>query len=316
MLMSLIAVLVLLVIGFYAVIVGAVGRAAVGDGALSPAKRLGMMALGLVALVLAYLSYSYPLGRNAVEGLPQDAARWDAMPSNPPESRGDSPAAATPVAVAEPSDNAAELLAAVAADAAQETVVETAAAPAAAPGLASAPVESGLSATAAAMEAELLRRRQGLSPLPADATTPEPPPAAAVAAAPSPAPVARQAARSPARPSASRVTTPRPLPSAYAPLTIVIHNQLGERQQRETLSLLIEGRRVASFEITEATPVIELPVRLPRPGLVHYRLEGESGQGRPTALSGQGCISAVDGARFHVRRQPGSQRVFLESSNG
>ena len=52
------------------------------------------------------------------------------------------------------------------------------------------------------------------------------------------------------------------------------------------------------------------------PGLLHYRLEGEAVQGRRQTLRGQGCISAVDGALFHVRRNPGSQRVFLESTRG
>lgn len=326
MLTSLIGVLLLLVVGVACVIAGAVGRAG-GEEVLSPPKRLGMLVIGLSALGVAFLLYSNPRSLGGSERVPQS---WSSMPSNPPENRGTvaDPDAATEAALASVGSTAGLPSSEVSATPAP---VASASAPAAAGG------DGEVSAAALAMEAELMRRRKGLpllagepareAPAPVAALEPEPAPTAVPApvtgrssAAPAPrAPSARASSgdsvRSPAR-SRDAVTgsTRRPLP--LNPLTIVIHNELGDRQQRETLSLVIEGKRVASFEITDAAPIIELPIRLPRPGLIHYKLEGESVQGRRQTLRGQGCISAVDGARFQVRRNPGSQRVFLESVSG
>lgn len=324
MLTSLIAVLLLLVIGFYAVFIGAVGRAGNGEAPLSAPRRLGMMVIGLAALGVAYLVYSHPSSLQSSARAPKS---WSAAtPSNPPETRGD----------------VASVEAATAADPAAADNAGPEAAPA--PSTASAeptpipPAEGDgeVSAAATAMEAELLRRRQGLPRLPQEPETPAVVAApakaeaetVATATAAASAPVAAPSrTANPARSStgstratartggsATRATT-RPLGPAR-PLTIVIRNELGDRQESERLSLVIEGKRVASFEITDVAPVIELPVDLPRPGLLHYKLEGESVQGRSQTLRGQGCISAVDGALFHVRRNPGSQRVFLESTRG
>lgn len=336
MLTSLIAVLLLLGIGVACVISGAVGRAG-GEETLSPPKRIVMLVVGLSALGVAYLVYSHPrsLVSASAERAPQS---WNAMPSNPPESRG------APAADPDPDAAAAEAALATVSTGAAQLEAGTAGEPEA-PAPTPAPAAEGdgeVSAAALAMEAELMRRRKGLPSLTAavpeesaaEVAEAEPVPAPAVATA-SVAPPARNATSAPARRDApvradsgrSRATdsTPRrrsPVMSASRrplplnPLTIVIHNELGDRQQRETLSLVIEGKRVASFEITDAAPIIELPIRLPRPGLIHYKLEGESVQGRRQTLRGQGCISAVDGARFQVRRNPGSQRVFLESVSG
>ena len=332
MLTSLIAVLLLLGIGVVCVISGAVGRAG-GEETLSPPKRIVMLAVGLSALGVAYMVYSNP--RSLVSSSERAPQSWNAMPSNPPESRGapaaDPDAAAAADALATVSTGAAQLEAGTAAEPAEPAAVEPEPVPAADGG-------GEVSAAALAMEAELMRRRKGLPALasdrpqsPAVPAAAEPAQAPAVAAVPAtppprraaPAPARRNAVagadgdgtRSPASARRAPVTpVRRPLP--LNPLTIVIHNELGERQQRETLSLVIEGKRVASFEITDAAPYIELPIRLPRPGLIHYKLEGESVQGRRQTLRGQGCISAVDGARFQVRCNPGSQRVFLESVSG
>ena len=87
MLTSLIAVLLLLVIGFYAVFIGAVGRAGSGEAPLSAPRRLGMMVIGLAALGVAYLVYSHPSSLQSSARAPKS---WSATtPSNPPETRGD-----------------------------------------------------------------------------------------------------------------------------------------------------------------------------------------------------------------------------------
>lgn len=333
MLTSLIVVLLLLSIGGYALFLALTGRIG-SEEVLSPPKRIVMTLAGLVALGIAFVVYSNP--RALFASAEQAPKSWNAMPSNPPETRGSTIAEA---------DAAAE---AALANPAARTVTTDGAAPAApATPAATAPTpvpagdgdsDSEVSAAALAMEAELMRRRKGLPSLPGEPERPavvaqaqtgagmdaDPAPAAAApASAPSrsvaPTPARREStARTDSgnrRSSGSATRSRRPIPP-LEPLTIVIHNELGETQQRETLSLVIEGKRVASFEITDAAPIIALPIRLPRPGLIHYKLEGETVQGRRQTLSGQGCISATDGARFQVRRNPGSRRVFLESVSG
>jgi hypothetical protein len=334
MLTSLIAVLVLLVIGFYAATIAVIGRAGVGEAKLLRSRRLALGLAGVSALALAYMIYSHPLGSD--DPLNQPSA-WAAKPLPPSERASAVAAADAAKPVAEPA--AAE----EPAKAPDSPPAEAAATPA--PSAASsepqsipppdgAEPESSLSASAAAMEAELRRRRQAMPALAEEPAKPVPSsrvpaPPAALPAAPAKtpatatviAPVARRSASAPApaQPLAGCAAQARPqvasvAPLAYAPLTIVIHNQLGAAQQSERLALVIEGKRVASFEITEAAPAIALPIHLPRPGLLHYRIEGESQQGERLSLQGEGCISATEGARFEVRRGGSdSRRVFLES---
>lgn len=311
MLTSLIAVLVLLVIGFYALYIGAVGRAGNGEAPLTPPRRLGMLLIGLVALGVAFMVYSHPSSLQSASTAPKS---WNTQPVSAQQDPADAATEQAANATAADGDSPAPAAAAEGA-AAPEPVAESKPVPKPA----STEAEGGVSAAALAMEKELLRRRQRLPGGESESAL-----AAEVVAEAAPAAVTTPASAAPATRTARRKTgstsnryrAPEPWLGPAQPLTIVIHNELGETQQRERLSLLIEGKRVASFEISDAEPVIELPIRLPRPGLLHYRLEGESVQGRRQALSGQGCISAIDGARFQVRRSPGSRRVFLESTRG
>lgn len=348
MLTSLIAVLVLLVIGFYAATIAAVGRAAVGEAQLSRSRRLALALAGVSALGLAYAIYRHPIGSG--DPLTQaSASNWTAPTAPLPrdsqvaaEMAADRPTPEAPAHESAPvSEPAAQSTAAAPAAVSEPSAVAVAESPAEAPRSIppSEPAASPeLSASAAAMEAELLRRRQGLAtlpgePAPAAFAAPEPAVRAAPATpavtrpAPAAAPVAKtapaarvsepRAAPKASAPAVARARSPGIAPLGYAPLTILIHNQLGAVQQSERLALLIEGKRVASFEITEAAPSIALPIRLPRPGLLHYRIEGESMQGRRLGLQGEGCIRAVDGARFQVRRRNSdSRQVFLETVNG
>ena len=316
MLTSLIAVLVLLVIGFYALYIGAVGRAGTGEAQLTPPRRLGMMLIGLAALLVAFLVYSRPSSLQSASSAPKS---WNAQPSSLQQDPGDAATEQAANATVAEGDSPVPA-AAVEAPARPEPVAELKPAPKPV----GAETDGGVSSAALAMEKELLRRRQrlpgveGESPMAAGIVA-ESKPAATLpppAGSPAPAPATKASRPAATTTSSRRYRAPEPTLGPAQPLTIVIHNELGETQQRERLSLLIEGKRVASFEISDAAPVIELPIRLPRPGLLHYRLEGESVQGRRQALSGQGCISAIDGARFQVRRSPGSRRVFLESTRG
>lgn len=350
MLTSLIAVLVLLVIGFYAATIAAVGRAGVGEAQLSRSRRLALALAGVSALGLAYAIYRHPIGSG--DPLTQaSAGNWTAPAAPLPkdsqvaaEMAADRPTPEPPVPEPAPvSEPAAQPASAAPAAVSEPSAVA----------LAEPPVEASrsippnepaaspeLSASAAAMEAELLRRRQGLTTLPGEPepaafAAPEPavrsapatPVVTASAPAAAPAPTVKMAPAVPASaprvapkasaPVVARSRSPGAAPLGYAPLTILVQNQLGAVQQSERLALLIEGKRVASFEITEAAPSISLPIRLPRPGLLHYRIEGESIQGQRIGLQGEGCIRVVEGARFQVRRRGSdSRQVFLETVNG
>ncbi|ROH86457.1 hypothetical protein ED208_15585 [Stagnimonas aquatica] len=346
MLTSLIAVLVLLVIGFYAATIAAVGRAGVGEAQLPRSRRLALALAGVSALGLAYAIYRHPIGSG--DPLTQaSAGNWTAPAAPLPkdgqlaaEMAADRPTPELPAPEPAPvSEPAAQPAAAAPAAVSEPSAVAVAEPPVEAP-RSIPPAEPAaspeLSASAAAMEAELLRRRQGLTTLPGEPepaafAAPEPAVRAAsatpVVTASAPAPAVKMTPAAPASapraapkaaaPVVARSRSPGVAPLGYAPLTILVQNQLGAVQQSERLALLIEGKRVASFEITEAAPSISLPIRLPRPGLLHYRIEGESIQGQRIGLQGEGCIRVVEGARFQVRRRGSdSRQVFLETVNG
>lgn len=343
MLGTLLIVLILIAAGVAVLMIGITGS--VSGTSLSAGKRLAMLAVGIGTLALAYYLYRQP-----EQASPFSANKgWNAMPSTPPENRGAaaqesvSEAAAPRVSTGKPAEPVvAEATAEAAPDApADAPKAEPLAAPAvasSAPASSPAPADgSGLSASAAEIEAAQQSSSTRRTPreelvsaeAPASAESPVSRVAPAQAAADSePAAVARPARR----PSSNRAVAgerryrssfPDPRSSGFSAevysagaLTIHIRDELGERQTRERLHLMIEGKRVASFTVDEDQPGIRLPVPLPRPGLLHYRLEGEArGEGR-TYLVGEGCIEALDGARFEVRRHPGSRRVFLESSSG
>lgn len=99
---------------------------------------------------------------------------------------------------------------------------------------------------------------------------------------------------------------------SHGPLQILIENQLGNDQQGEQLTLSIEGKSVADIDIDARHPTTVVAVALPRPGRLYYRLEGLSEDGVGSRLKGGGCIRVEDGARYVVRRKPGSHKVFLE----
>ena len=316
MLITLIAVLVLLGAGSYAVLVGATGRA--GSGAaplLGPGRRIGMLAAGVTALALAYAVYNSP------RTLFGDQLRSSNVQSNsslPPETRGDAAvqlaglAANATVEPKAPADTAAP--------AAEPVTTAATAAVVAAPTETPAASESasgGLSAGAAAMEAEAAARLRRPAATVTETLVPVQPESAPLAAASTePTAVVAVTRRGTSGTSARRSATTyrRSRMQASGPLTIRIRNELGSRQHSERLALSIEGKRVAGFEIDSAAPFIELPIKLPRPGLLHYRLEGDTDQADGLRLRGEGCIEVSDGKLYTVRRNPGSRKVFLETS--
>jgi len=325
MLLSLISVLVLLVIAFYAVWIGATGRVGGNEGAeLTVGGRALVIGFALVAFGAAYAVYSHPRS----EGL-LAASSVPATPSNPPESRGLKVAETT---ILDPGVDA-DATPAAGRDAASESgagkvtaeaVAESQAgeaAPAKVPVAAASPVVAseeaeGLSAGAALLEAQALRSRRPLpetapvvaspasktsAPLPSAATT-----RLAAVDQPTPARVSKPAPRSSTRSGSGRTRV------ASAPLTLHVHNALGASQQREQLTLSIEGLAVADIEVDGSRPAVSVAVPLPRPGLLHYRLRGLSEGDDTLQLAGEGCIRVRDGARFVVRRKEGSRKVFLE----
>ena len=180
---------------------------------------------------------------------------------------------------------------------------------------------AGLSAAAAELEEKSRLRRERAARAPAYAG----PEAAEPAAREAPAETAQ--ATAPQRVAALVKPTPRKSYSPRSPrnerrathsgpLLMHVHNTLGRDQQREQLTLMIEGKRVADIEVDDFAPEASIAIELPRPGLLHYRLEGVSEDDRTMRLVGEGCIRVRDGARFAVRRKDGSRKVFLEQQSG
>ncbi len=301
MLLSLISVLVLLVIAFYALWVGTMGRVSGNEGAeLSLTGRVVVFGIALVAFGVAYAIYSQPQYET------ETVATVPATPSTPPESRGGivaetgdegetvKPAPANSsdsamVSRADTPDTAVKALPTAAAAARPETEDD----------------DQGLSAGAALLEAQASQpRRQPPAPFQAtDDTTP--------------IRVADASVEKPMRTDSSRTTQSAPRAATRTqrnPLLLHVHNRLGSDQLSEQLTLIIEGKPVADIAVDGSRPAVAVTVPLPRPGLLHYRLEGTSEQDGTTRLMGEGCIRVRDGARFAVRRKDGSHKVYLEAT--
>lgn len=314
MLLSLISVLVLLVIAFYALWVTVLGQV---SGRESPELSVGgralMLGVAIVAFIGAYLIYRH------ADGDPSLAA---VDVSNPPESRG-IPAEDLPVLpkVAAKADGVQDAPVAEhepepepepAAEIAQaDPIAEEAGTGAEA----TSSDAEGLSASAALLENKRLmaatRRVETAYAPEAVASEPIEDKRAAPAVPRSSTP--EKSSRAPTRSNRSaRASSQKALPRG--PVLLHLQNSLGRDQQREQLTLSIEGLAVADIEVDSLTPNVTVAVPLPRPGLLHYRLEGVSEADSSKRLVGEGCIKAIDGARFVVRRKPGSRKVFLETT--
>lgn len=292
MLLSLISVLVLLVIAFYALWVGTMGRVSGNEGPeLSLTGRVVVFGVALVAFGVAYAIYSQP--KYEVETV----ATAPATPSTPPESRG-----GTVAETADERDEPAPINSSDSAPARAAAIVPKE--PVAA--VATEPVydDQGLSAGAALLEAQARQpRRAAEAPFQAQDDTPSQVKAATVA--------------EPLRTDAPRATKPMTRGTTRTqrnPLLLHVHNRLGRDQLSEQLTLIIEGKPVADIAVDGSRPAVAVTVPLPRPGLLHYRLEGVAEQDGTTRLVGEGCIRVRDGARFAVRRKDGSQKVYLEAT--
>ena len=87
MLMYLIAVLVLLAVGFYALSVGVTGHISVGEGPeLAAPTRLLVIGIAIIAFGAAYLVYKQP--RDGDDGLPPIPATASSPPKSPRTPRG------------------------------------------------------------------------------------------------------------------------------------------------------------------------------------------------------------------------------------
>jgi len=307
MLLSLISVLVLLVIAFYALWVTVLGQVSGRESPeLSVGGRVLMLGVAIVAFIGAYLIYRH------ADGDPSLAA---VDVSNPPESRG-IPAEDLPVLpkVAAKADGGQD---APVAEHEPESATEVAQAdPIAEEAGTGAEATSsdaeGLSASAALLENKRLMaatRRVETAYAPEAVAIEDKRAAPAVPRSSTP----EKSSRAPTRSNRSaRASSQKALPRG--PVLLHLQNSLGRDQQREQLTLSIEGLAVADIEVDSLTPNVTVAVPLPRPGLLHYRLEGVSEADSSKRLVGEGCIKAIDGARFVVRRKPGSRKVFLETT--
>lgn len=299
MLLLLISVLALLVVAFFALWVGVVGRVSNEGPELSVAGRGLAVVIALVAFGGAYAIYQFPVGSSAgvTTAATPAVAISTAMSSAPPDSRGQpveesGEAVSTELLMApEPGPDEAMELSQV-----SEPQSASPAPAQAANELPSVDAEA-LSPSAAALESRSLDRAQP-SRVPA-----EPAPAALPTSLPATAEEAETLLVGPTK------------RSRRYPLLLHVHNQLGEDQQREQLTLLIEGKTVARIGVDDANPKAAVAVPLPRPGMLHYRLEGFSVGSGKTELLGHGCIKVRDGSRYRVRRTADGRGVFLEAAS-
>lgn len=308
MLLLLISVVVLIATGFYALSVSATGRITPGEGnELSVGSRAVALGVALIAFGASYLIYSHQKQENPTAPLSTAAA---SNTSNPPESRNTmaekAPAEVAKAEVAEDEDSAA----AEPTDEEPATPPKAKAAALSEPDEETAPEDDTLSASALALEAQKAAPRRAIAPAVAAAPAVEETETAAVE------PTSTQAEPAARKTTANRSSrnTGRSLRRESAPLLLHVHNRLGRNQLREQLTLSIEGLPVADIEVDGSRPAVAVAVPLPRPGLLHYRLEGVSEDDGTTRLVGEGCIRVRDGARFAVRRKDGSQKVFLETT--
>ncbi|MES2683803.1 MAG: hypothetical protein V4650_09820 [Pseudomonadota bacterium] len=302
MLFALMSVLVPLLIGFFALWLGAVGRVGADQQELSVPGRALLIGVALVAFGIAYGLYNHARLSNinevAAAPVPLPAKAAEVSEALPPE-----PAVPTQTLPAVAVVSNAEILPASESVDATEDSEPTATSPV-------------LSAAAARLEAQsrlpdhkgsVIAGHSRPAPLAPAASRElmrdEPIQLAAPALAPAPAKSSPRRAGSQARRSAR-----------HQPLTLHIHNRLGRDQLREQLTLSIEGKPVARIEVDDSQPAAFVAVPLPRPGLLHYRLEGVSEDDGRSVLVGEGCIRVRDGARFDVRRRDGSGKVFLQAS--
>jgi len=247
-----------------------------------------------VAFGAAYAVYQHPVDQSGVVVQTPVAA---ATPSTPPDSRGqpvvESDEAVSTELLMAPERGAAADEAEPEAPADQPVAV-AAKTPSASPVAVDETADDALSPSAAALEN---RAQQPSTRIASDEAVFAEAPAKTTAAAKADTEVLGPAKR-----------------SRRYPLLLHVQNQLGPDQEREQLTLRIEGKTVARIAVDDDNPKTSVAVPLPRPGLLHYRLEGFSESSGKTELLGHGCIKVRDGSRYAVRRAADGRRVFLEAA--
>lgn len=156
------------------------------------------------------------------------------------------------------------------------------------------------------------------APLPRYSATYAAPVAPAVRPASEPVPVRGSAPQAVAsaprkpRPAAPKKSKPATEQIANGKgTTIHILNSLGADETQEKLTLTIEGRPLANFEVNTAKRSVHVPLVLPRPGVLNYTLSGTSLREGYTRVTGKGCIEMTHQSSFEVRRVNGSDELYL-----
>jgi hypothetical protein len=320
---SMIAIIVLGGAGLAALLTALTGRTA-EQAALTSGKRLSLLILGILAWVSAVLVYARsnqdPAAGNSL------AKAWSGS------SNRQAPAAVslqnqdlgrripeTPIATlaakpadADPSD---DTLSPSAAALEQQAEVEAEIEPALPEQLVQVSgTEKPLSAPIVAAPESVARQPARLiaTPLPRYSATYAAPTTTDLA------PVRRNASTAvasvPRKPRPVAPKKPKPLPEQIANskgTTIHILNTLGADETQEKLTLSIEGRPLANFEVNTAKPSVHVPLVLPRPGVLNYTLSGTSLRDGYTRVAGKGCIEMTNQSSFEVRRVNGSDELYL-----
>lgn len=102
------------------------------------------------------------------------------------------------------------------------------------------------------------------------------------------------------------------------PIEFTIHDQLGENEVSEQVTILLDGRRVGTLTISEEYPDAMISVTVPQTGRYSYTAEATTafvfdGERHQVIGAGQGTINVKPGKSFDLRGSPSSNNTLLIS---
>jgi hypothetical protein len=110
--------------------------------------------------------------------------------------------------------------------------------------------------------------------------------------------------------------TPPPTSAKEDPIDFTIHDQLGENEVSEQVTILLDGRRVGTLTVTEEYPDAMISVSVPQTGRYSYTAEATTafnidGERHDVIGAGQGTINVKPGKSFDLRGSPNSNNTLL-----
>jgi hypothetical protein len=117
-------------------------------------------------------------------------------------------------------------------------------------------------------------------------------------------------------PPASQTPAPTAPPPSPDPVYFAVHDELGELQITEQVTVHIDGRMVGTLTVDTVHPSSEVAVTLPEAGRYDYVLRSTTvfdHDGEPVEVPGYGSgqIDVKDGSSFSVVAEVGEQELLL-----